>query len=123
MAGHKLAIGIAHTYDELALTLGIDRAYVFFALNDILRALEDTCLAFGGSNQLRIAHVDGIVLHQSVLSTIAKGGPLLGNGGYLHIARGALEQHLAIGSGKLDVAIGGLGIVNPEGNKVSIGYL
>ena len=123
LAGNDIAFRTAQSDDEFALTFRIDGAYKFLACDDVLRSLEDTSLCLSCRDLLRIAHVHGIVLNETVLAAVAEGRPLLGYSRNLHVAGGALKQHLAIGGRQTDVAISGLGIVHPERHEITVGFL
>ena len=84
--------------------------------------MEDACLGLSSRYLLRITHVNGIILDQTVF-TITKGSPLLGHRWDLNIARSPLKQYLTISSSQFDVTIGSLGIVHPEGDEIAIGLL
>ena len=114
-----MAIRITESHDKFTLASGIDGANIFFASNDVLRALENTGLGLC-RNLLRIAHVNSIVLDKTVLATIAEGCPLLCHSRYLYIARYSRKQHSTVGGCKFDIAISGFGIIYPEGNIIKI---
>ena len=94
---HILALSIAQADYQLTFAFGIDGAYIFFTRDNVLRSLEDAGLGLACRHLLRIAHVHGIVLNQTVLAAIAEGRPLLCHSRYADIARRALKEHLTVG--------------------------
>ena len=122
LASNDIAFRTAQSDNEFALTFCIDGAYIVLAIN-VQRTLENAGLGLTCRNLLRVAHIYGIVLDQSILAAIAESRPLLSDGRNLHIARRALEQCLSISSCELDIAIGSLSIVHPERHKIAIGTL
>ena len=122
LAGDNIAFRTAQSDNQLSLALCIDGAYEVLAVH-VQRTLENAGFSLSCRDLLRIAHVDGIVLNQTVLATLAEGRPLLGNGRNTNVARSTFEEHLAVGSRQTDIAIGGLSIVHPKGDEVAVGTL
>ena len=96
-AGNKITLAIAQCYNQFSFSFGINRAYIFFARNYVLRTLKNARLGFSCRNLLRITHIDSVIFNKAVFAVVAKRCPLLSHGRYFNIARSALKQNCAVG--------------------------